>query len=98
MSDEENPEPTRPEPEGEEVERLTRLLAEALRALGDAGEPQRANRIGGRAWWALHERHPQAAQRINGLMHRLVRQENAQAVARSQPPAEPEPSTPPGDG
>jgi len=52
---------------------LTRLLAEALVALGRAGKPEAANRIGGRAWWALRDEHPAEAQRINALMHGLVK-------------------------
>ena len=56
---------------------LPALLVEALRALGDAGEPEAANRLAGRAWAALRSDDPAAAQRINALMHRLARQETA---------------------
>lgn len=60
---------------------LVPLLTDALRALGDAGEPVVANRIAGRAWAVLRHADPAAAQRINGLMHRLARQESAAATA-----------------
>jgi len=60
--------------------KLVPLLTEALRALGDAGEPVAANRIAGRAWAVLRREDPAAAQRINGLMHRLARQESAAAT------------------
>lgn len=69
------------QPEPELSERLAALLTETLRALGDAGEPVQANRIAGRAWSALRHSDPKAANKINGLMHRLARQEDALAAA-----------------
>jgi uncharacterized protein (DUF2249 family) len=60
--------------EGEaSVRALSRLLAEALAALGRAGHPDTANRIAGRAWALLRHEHPAEAQRINALMHGLVK-------------------------
>jgi uncharacterized protein (DUF2249 family) len=48
-------------------------LAEALVALGRAGRPDAANRLAGRAWWALRDEYPAEAQRINSLMHGLAK-------------------------
>lgn len=70
----------RPAPEPVLVEQLVGVLVDALRALGDAGQPEAANRLGGQAWAALRRTHPDAAQRINGLMHRLARQEDRVAA------------------
>ncbi len=67
---------------------LAGLLWEALRELGNAGEPERANRIGGRAWSALRRRDAKAAHKINGLMHRLARQEAALVAAGRDPARE----------
>ncbi len=63
------------------TDELAALLLASLRALGDAGEPVQANRLAGRAWSALRHTHPEQAHKINGLMHRLARQEDAQAAA-----------------
>jgi hypothetical protein len=52
------------------------LLIATLRALGDAGEPEAANRLAGRVWAVLRRADPAAAQKVNGLMHRLARQED----------------------
>lgn len=57
------------------VAATTDALVRALRALGKAGRPEEANRIGGKAWWALKETHPREAERINGVMHFLARLE-----------------------
>jgi uncharacterized protein (DUF2249 family) len=62
-------------PAPDTTDALAGLLVRALRALGDAGEPEPANRLAGQAWAALRHERPAAAQRINGLMHRLARQE-----------------------
>lgn len=56
-------------------ENLARIFTRALRALGDAGNPQEANILGGRAWSAIRHVHPHAAQRINGTMHYLAKLE-----------------------
>lgn len=55
------------------VQALTRVLVDALCALGEGGRPERANRLAGQAWAALRRRHPAEAQRVNALMHRLAR-------------------------
>ena len=52
---------------------LARLLADALVALGRAGQPEAANRIAGRAWSALRRDHPREAERLNNLMHGLAK-------------------------
>lgn len=67
--------PASAQPHDEPVDALAALLMAALRALGDAGEPEAANRLAGHAWSALRRGHPAAAKRINGLMHRLARQQ-----------------------
>jgi uncharacterized protein (DUF2249 family) len=71
------PNTPQPCPDAALVQELAALLAAALRALGDAGQPEAANRLAGRAWSALRRTQPVAAQRINGLMHRLARQQDA---------------------
>ena len=73
---------TSPAPDATDV--LVGLLVSALRALGDAGAPEPANRLAGQAWAALRHERPAAAQRINGLMHRLARQEAA-ITTREEP-------------
>ncbi|HET6869258.1 MAG TPA: DUF2249 domain-containing protein [Solirubrobacteraceae bacterium] len=52
---------------------LTAVLIDALRALDAAGQPGPACRLAGRAYAVLRHEHPVHAQRINALMHRLVR-------------------------
>jgi uncharacterized protein (DUF2249 family) len=71
-------------PAPDTTDALAGLLVRALRALGDAGEPEPANRLAGQAWAALRHERPAAAQRINGLMHRLARQE-ASLTTREEP-------------
>ena len=59
------------------VDRLTAVLVRALRELGKAGEPEAANRFGAEAYAALRRDEPRAAERLNGVMHYLVRLESA---------------------
>lgn len=59
------------------VEHLTLSLVRTLRRLGDVGEPEAANRLAGEAYAALRRDEPQAAQRLNGVMHYLARLEAA---------------------
>lgn len=77
---------------------LTSVLADALRALANAGRAEEANRLAGRAYSALRREDPDQARRINALMHRLTRiphttQEQSmpttdpQLDVRTQPPA-----------
>jgi len=49
------------------------VLLRALRALGEAGQPDAASRLAARAWLALRDEHPRQAQRVNGTMHHLAR-------------------------
>ncbi|MCX7521775.1 hypothetical protein OSC27_05715 [Microbacterium sp. STN6] len=51
---------------------VVKLLAKALRQLGDAGQPEKALALGGQAWWALKDDDPRAAEHINGVMHYLA--------------------------
>ena len=62
-----------PATETEPVAALTALLIDAFRELGAAGHPEAASRLAGRAYSALRRDHPDHAQRINALMHRLAR-------------------------
>ncbi|ALG85447.1 hypothetical protein [Gordonia phthalatica] len=48
-------------------------LIKALRALGQSGDPDAANRLAAQAWLALRDDHPREAERLNGAMHYLVR-------------------------
>jgi uncharacterized protein (DUF2249 family) len=57
----------------EPVTTVTVVLIDALRALEAAGQPEAASRLAGRAYAALRREHPEHAQRINALMHRLTR-------------------------
>jgi uncharacterized protein (DUF2249 family) len=57
----------------EPLEGLTAVLIDALGALGASGQPESANRLAGRAWAVLRREHPEQAQRINALMHKLAR-------------------------
>ena len=57
----------------ESSQAVTNVLADALRALEAAGRPEDASRLAGRAYAALRREHPEHAQRINALMHRLTR-------------------------
>ncbi len=52
---------------------LVRLLTQALRQLGEAGQPDIASRLAGRAWSTARRTDPILARRINGLMHYLAR-------------------------
>ncbi|HEX6460379.1 MAG TPA: DUF2249 domain-containing protein [Thermoleophilaceae bacterium] len=55
------------------VAALSRLLADALVALGRAGYPETANRLAGQAWSALRHSHPREAERVNSLMHGIAK-------------------------
>lgn len=84
--------------EAESVPALTALLIDAFRELGSAGQPQVASRLAGRAYSTLRADHPDQAERINALMHRLARMTDPikehtmpttdpQLDVRSEPPA-----------
>jgi len=64
------------------------VLLEALRALGQAGHPVQASRYAARAWSVLRHESPEAAARINTLMHYLARlpAEDAAASQRGRSP------------
>lgn len=61
-----------PNPSGRERD-VIKLFAKALRRLGQAGQPEEANRLAAQAWWALKDTDPDAAEHINGVMHYLAR-------------------------
>ena len=52
---------------------LLRVLARALRALGEAGEPEEASRLAAEGWSTLRHTQPEAATRLNGTLHYLAR-------------------------
>lgn len=58
-----------------DVDRLAGILVRALRALGEAGEPVRANRLAADGYALVRHDAPRAAERLNGVMHHLVRLE-----------------------
>lgn len=53
---------------------LTRVLARALRALGDAGHPESASRLAAQGWVLVRHQHRSEAERLAGLLHYLARQ------------------------
>ena len=55
------------------VASLTAVLAKSLRALGKAGQPDEASRLGAAGWSLLRHDHPREAEKINGTMHFLAR-------------------------
>ena len=55
------------------VAELTAVLAKSLRALGNAGQPDEASRLGADGWSLLRHDHPREAEKINGTMHYLAR-------------------------
>jgi len=61
------------------------VLLRALRALGEAGQPDAANRLAARAWLALRDEHPRQAQRVNGTMHHLARLPQEPSVTTGSP-------------
>ena len=55
------------------ISETTDVLVRALRALGNAGQPDTASRLAARAWWILKSQHPREAERLNGILHYLAR-------------------------
>lgn len=60
----------------ETVVATTDVLVKTLRALGQNGQPEAANQLAARAYWALRPSAPDEAERINGTMHFLARLED----------------------
>ncbi len=58
--------------EGDELERLGRLLDRAVRALGESGEVDAACRLAAEGWWLLKGPAPRAARRLNATLHYLT--------------------------
>lgn len=54
------------------LDRLATLLDRALRDLAATGQVDAACRIAAEGWWVLKEPAPDAAQRLNVLLHRLT--------------------------
>jgi len=57
-----------------EVRGLTRLLVQALLALGRAGAADEACRIAARGWSLLRHQHPREAERMTAALHTLTRE------------------------
>jgi hypothetical protein len=70
------------------VRELTALFAKSIRRLGQAGQVEEANRLGGQAFVLLMRRSPESAERVNGAMHYLARlpQEPPPTVLPQEPP------------
>ena len=60
----------------ETVAATTDVLVKTLRTLGQNGQPEAANRLAAKAYWALRPSCPDEAERINGTMHYLARLED----------------------
>lgn len=70
----------------ETLKALNRILARALRSLGEGGESEQACNMAAEAWSLLREVEPKEAERMNGLLHYLTstkcsKNEEATAVA-----------------
>lgn len=63
---------------------LVAILVQALRRIGDLGDPVAANELAAAAYAELRHEAPREAERINGVMHHLVRLERTQ-VPKEQP-------------
>lgn len=61
-----------------DVEMAVRLLAKALRLLGEAGYPARASHLAAEAWAQLRETHPSTDPRFVGLLHYLAQLPSAE--------------------
>ena len=60
-------------PDADPLAGTTEVLVKALRALGEAGQPDAASRFAAKAWWLLRDGRPREAEHINGAMHYLAR-------------------------
>lgn len=60
----------------EAVAATTDILVKTLRGLGQNGQPEAANRLAAKGYWALRPTSPDEAERINGTMHYLARLED----------------------
>jgi len=65
---------------GEQLSAVVSTLIKTLRALGQAGEPDRALELAATAWSHLRREDPRQAERINGCMHFLARLPQSQPV------------------
>ncbi|GAA3928328.1 hypothetical protein GCM10022383_04060 [Microbacterium soli] len=66
------------------------FLLRALRAVGELGDPDAANRLAAQAWLALRDDHPQQAKRLNGVMHHLSRLPQVTGGESRNPPTDQE--------
>jgi uncharacterized protein (DUF2249 family) len=55
------------------VAALTKVLARALRELGDRGAPESASRLAAQAWVTVRGGHRSEAERLAGVLHYLAR-------------------------
>ncbi|GAB3040135.1 hypothetical protein GCM10027052_21130 [Parafrigoribacterium mesophilum] len=70
------------------IDGLTRVLAKACRALGDAGHPKEAAALAAQGWTMVRGLYPKQADRLDGAMHYLARLEAKQEAGESSPPVE----------
>lgn len=75
----------RPLAEEDVVAELTTVLVKTLRALGQAGQPDRALPLAASAWSVLRRRDAEQAERVNGTMHYLARRPDSAPVAGHAP-------------
>jgi len=54
------------------VAAIGRVLAKALRKLGDAGQAEDACELAAEAWSLLRDANPKEAERMNGVLHQLT--------------------------
>ncbi len=78
------PGPTVTDPD-EALQRLSRLLDESLRKLGDAGENDAACDLAARAWTLLRHAWPREGERFNGTLHYLTRTPKRKAAPSTGP-------------
>lgn len=72
---------------------LTGVLVRACRQLGKAGRPADASRIAAEGWSLLWTAHPDAAERLNGVMHHLARlEQELETLNRETRPGAPVPT------
>lgn len=65
---------------------LLKILIQTLRKLGQAGDPDSANRLAARAWSHLRKSDADAAEKINGTMHYLSRLPDPVQAAKNHHP------------
>jgi len=65
-------------PESDALVALNRFFIDALLALGRNNRGEEACRLAAAAWSALRHGHPREAERLNGVLHALTRDNHPQ--------------------